>query len=147
VNHPQASCRREELLCQKKIAAARESKADQIKKAQEDAAAKLKAETERKVEEALARANAHKASMSAKGAKMGKVNIDAFREEEQASIAFTKEMNEKRHKEALERAEMVSVPRSVSLVVDMVPTVPCSFLQGEKGTILSWRSNGCIEGR
>jgi hypothetical protein len=40
---------------------------------------------------------------------MAKINVDAFREEEQASISFTKEMNERRHFEALSRAESVRI--------------------------------------
>jgi hypothetical protein len=53
---------------------------------------------------ALARAAAAKQEAAAKGAKMAASKVAALRREEAASLAFTKEMNEKRHAEALGRA-------------------------------------------
>ena len=64
------------------------------------------------MKEALARAEACKASAAGKSAKLGATDVEAFRKEEEASLSFTKEMNEERHSEALERAQQAKKQRS-----------------------------------
>jgi colicin import membrane protein len=75
-----------------------------VKKIAEDASNKLKAETDRKIAEALARAEAHKVAAAEKGTKMANTKVEALRDGEKASIFFAKVMNEKRHAQAALRA-------------------------------------------
>jgi len=66
--------------------------------------AKLQAEIDAKVAEALARADAARKKAARKAGKMGSTKLDELRSEEAISINLTKELNELRHAKALARA-------------------------------------------
>ena len=65
---------------------------------------------------------------------MANTKVESFRDEEKASISFTKEMNEKRHAEALARAEAHKVA-AAEKGAKMANTKVESLRDGEKASI------------